>query len=117
MQRCRFCDHQSPGGVERCTSCGGPLPLEKSDAPGNADEEAARAPADEFAAQVLDLMKRGRKVDAIRLYRQQRQVGLKEAKDAVEALAAEHGVSPQGRGCTAMLLIFAIAAMLLSAAG
>ena len=38
-------------------------------------------------ATVAELMAAGRKIDAIKLYRAQHGVGLKEAKDAVEALA------------------------------
>lgn len=37
-------------------------------------------------AEILDLMRRGQKIQAIKLYRERTGVGLKEAKDAVEAL-------------------------------
>ena len=43
---------------------------------------------------ILDLMQRGRKIEAIKLYREEHGVGLREAKEAVEALADGHAVSP-----------------------
>ena len=39
------------------------------------------------AQSVEDLIAGGRKIDAIKLYRRQHGVGLREAKDAVEAIA------------------------------
>ena len=39
-------------------------------------------------ATLLELMRDGKKIEAIKLYRERHGVGLKEAKDAVEALAA-----------------------------
>lgn len=112
MATCRFCDHQNPPDAERCANCGGPLPIE-SQAPFSAaqesPEEIASPSADPLDSHVLQLMRAGRKIDAIKLYREQRRVGLKEAKDAVEALAREHGV-PQSRvGCTGMLLMLVLA--------
>jgi len=55
--------------------------------------------------QVLALMQVQKKIWAIKLYREQTGVGLKEAKDAVEALAAKHGISPKGAGCAGMVLL------------
>jgi ribosomal protein L7/L12 len=43
-------------------------------------------------ATVVELMQAGRKIDAIKLYREQNHVGLKEAKEAVEAL--DRGEAP-----------------------
>lgn len=54
--------------------------------------------------QILQLLSAGKKIQAIKIYRQQTNVGLKEAKDAVEALAAQHGIVPaQGSGCFTVL--------------
>jgi len=41
---------------------------------------------------VLQELEQGRKIQAIKLYRQQTGVGLKEAKDAVEELARQRGL-------------------------
>ena len=43
--------------------------------------------------QYLDLIEEGKKIQAIKLYREQTGVGLKEAKDAVDAMALKYGVS------------------------
>jgi len=45
------------------------------------------ATLDGATATVEELMAAGRKIDAIKRYREQHAVGLKEAKEAVEALA------------------------------
>ena len=54
----------------------------------------------------------GRKIQAIKLYREQVSVGLAEAKDAVEKLEAELRASsperftaPLGKGCFAVLVL------------
>lgn len=54
--------------------------------------------------QLLALLQGGKKIEAIRLYREQTDVGLKEAKDAVESLAGKHGIAAKGAGCAGMLL-------------
>lgn len=54
--------------------------------------------------QVLALMRSQRKIEAIKLYRQQTGTGLKASKDAVESLAAKYGISPKA-GCGGMVLL------------
>jgi hypothetical protein len=50
-----------------------------------------------------------KKIEAIKLYRQQTGAGLKEAKDAVEALAAKHGIiAAKGAGCAGMVLLMVV---------
>jgi hypothetical protein len=73
---------------------------------------------DEQARLVKEALFAGRKIEAIRLYRLQTGLGLKEAKDAVEALEKElRAASPElfsktaGSGCFgAILLIPSLAA-------
>jgi ribosomal protein L7/L12 len=51
--------------------------------------EATQAPAPGEApgqAEIFDLLSRGQKIQAIKLYRQRTGAGLKDAKDAVEAM-------------------------------
>jgi ribosomal protein L7/L12 len=43
------------------------------------------------SADIMDLIRRGRKIEAIKLYREQTGVGLKEAKDAVEQIERSTG--------------------------
>jgi hypothetical protein len=55
---------------------------------------------------ILSLLKQGRKIGAIRLYREKTGVGLKEAKDFIEALAADQGVAASSRsGCLGVVLL------------
>ncbi len=71
--------------------------------------EAGRQPAapasPEEDADVLALMQDGKKIGAIKVYRERYGVGLKEAKDAVEALARQHGIAAQGSGCAGVVLL------------
>ena len=66
-------------------------------------------PASSDDDEILGLLRAGNKIAAIKLRRERTGVGLKEAKEAVEALGAAHGISsPQGVGCgaaTTMLLL------------
>jgi len=59
--------------------------------------EASESPSSDFASEfpsripdgVLEPLMRGNKIEAIRVYREATGVGLKEAKDAVEAIEAD----------------------------
>jgi ribosomal protein L7/L12 len=67
---------------------------------------SAKAAAPATEQQVLELLAAGKKIAAIKLYREQMHVGLKAAKDAVEALAAKNGIMPPPRsGCSAVLAL------------
>ena len=74
----------------------------------------------ELPADVIDAMKRGQKIEAIRLLREQTELGLAEAKQAVEAheaanpaprqSAAPGAVSGSG-GAVWLILVLVIAAV------
>ena len=111
MPKCRVCDHNNPVGIDRCQKCGTWIKQEvpsklvgQGQESGPASEEPDPDP-DSLEYQVLALMQGQKKIEAIKLYRQQTGVGLKEAKDAVEALAAKYGISPKGAGCAGMVLL------------
>lgn len=53
---------------------------------------SAQAPATSPNAEIADLLRRGKKIEAVKVYRAAYGTGLKEALDAVEAIAA--GKSP-----------------------
>src|SRR5262245_20800607 len=56
--------------------------------------------------EVIALVANGAKIQAIRLYRERTGAGLKEAKDAVEAMAAKHGiVAPGGLGIGSLVVV------------
>lgn len=74
------------------------------------DQEAVGADsqvaADALEEQILELLVAGKKIAAIKLYRERTGSGLKDSKDAVEALAARHGiVAPARSGCVGVLAL------------
>jgi hypothetical protein len=54
-------------------------------------------------------MEGGKKIEAVKRYRQQTGCDLKNAKDAVEALAAKHGIVSKGAGCAGVFLMMVLA--------
>jgi ribosomal protein L7/L12 len=58
-----------------------------------------------FEGDVLRLLSAGEKIQAIKLYRQQMGGGLKEAKQAVEALGERNGLLVRGSGCLGVMLM------------
>jgi large subunit ribosomal protein L7/L12 len=144
--RCVSCQCENPPGVDRCQGCGAHLPevgddlesrvfslmaqgqkigaiklyrettglgLKEAKEAVEAIERGARPPSAEVEPGDLDdevasLVQQGRKIEAIRVYRKRTGVGLKEAKDAVEDLAARRGIVAQGgTGCLGAVLIVA----------
>jgi ribosomal protein L7/L12 len=73
---------------------------------------AATTAGDEFDNRILELVRTGRKIEAIKEYRQRTGAGLKEAKDAVEALAARHGILAKSAGCAGVLLVLLLSGVL-----
>jgi ribosomal protein L7/L12 len=83
MPRCSFCKQDGPIGVRLCPNCGAILP-----------ESIGSAQAlEDWKKQVCALLANDQKITAIKLYRERTGVGLKEAKDAVEAI--QWGEQPQ----------------------
>lgn len=56
-------------------------------------------------SEILSLLEQARKIEAIKLYRERTGAGLKEAKVAVEALAADRHVAPSRSGCLGLVLL------------
>jgi len=113
MPKCRICDHNNPAGIDRCQNCGTwieqavpSVSASQGQESGPASDEPAPDP-NCLEGQVLSLMHGQEKIKAIKLYREQTGAGLKQAKDAVEALAAKHGIS-QGKGCAGMVLLMVV---------
>jgi ribosomal protein L7/L12 len=77
MPRCTFCDHNNPPGTHNCQNCGADFLSPSGPTSG---------PQDDLERQVRYLLAEGRKIEAIKLYREQTGMGLKGAKDAVEAI-------------------------------
>ncbi len=65
------------------------------------------ASSSDLDQEVVSLLEQGKKIQAVKLYRERTGVGLKEAKDAVDAVAAErHILTPSGSGCLGIVLFF-----------
>ncbi len=62
---------------------------------------ASSAPIDrDFEKEVISLLEQGQKIGAIKLFRERTGAGLRESKEAVEALAERRGIIiSQGTGC------------------
>jgi ribosomal protein L7/L12 len=82
MVHCMFCDHDNPPGLRRCRNCGADLP----------ETTAPLMPIDDdLESRVRSLMDEGQKIEAIKLYRERTGAGLKDSKDAVEAIGRGQG--------------------------
>jgi ribosomal protein L7/L12 len=88
MARCPFCDHKNPPGATHCASCCAELPSEL-----DAEIDPTAAQQSPFEGLAV-LLASGQKIRAIELYRQRTGVGLKQAKDAVEAYERGKSVPP-----------------------
>jgi len=148
MTRCTFCDHNNPADATRCTNCGAEVPgsleaghesladtlsaliqtgqkieaikqyrertqsgLKEAKDAVEALERGEQLPTPKailttINQDVVSLVREGKKIAAIKLYRDKTGVGLAEAKAAVEALAAEHGVQARGSGCASVAVSF-----------
>tara|TARA_R110002096_G_scaffold285473_1_gene479273 strand:- start:655 stop:912 length:258 start_codon:yes stop_codon:yes gene_type:complete len=75
--------------------------------------------SEEVLAQLIQLLESGQKIQAIKIYRETTGVGLKEAKEAVEALGVSafgekySKMKTSGSGCcTAIVLLLVLGAVL-----
>jgi ribosomal protein L7/L12 len=98
MPICPFCSETNPAEAEVCQKCGNAIPREAS----------AEGEPDESEKELVNLLADGKKIEAIKIYRQRTGVGLKEAKDAVEALGAKYGIASKGVGCAGTVLILSL---------
>jgi len=77
--------------------------------------------SDEQLSAIKDALFQGRKIEAIKLYREATHVGLAEAKDAVEKLELElrkvspgkFSTTPSGKGCLGVLVVMCATTVLL----
>lgn len=68
------------------------------------------APSD-LEEQVVQLLQQGRKIQAVKAYRERMGVDLHAAKEAVEAIARHRGIAEaSGSGCLGVVLLLAVAA-------
>ncbi|MBN2475821.1 MAG: ribosomal protein L7/L12 [Pirellulales bacterium] len=113
MSKCPFCGRENAVGVELCKGCGAKLvdhggPLASAEPFSDQDAGQSAPEPDSLEEQVLAELQAGKKISAIKFYREQTGVGLKEAKDAVEALARTRGIASERSGCAGALLLLVL---------
>ena len=60
----------------------------------------------QVTSEIVTLLSHGEKIKAIKLYREQFRVGLKEAKDAIDCIGEQKGIpSSSGYGCLGVVLL------------
>jgi hypothetical protein len=114
MTKCPFCDHRNPENATECEACKAPLkkdiPTNVAPAQGSQENEEVNAPEPgSLEDEILSLLKGRKKIEAIKLYREKTNSGLKKAKDFVEALAVKYHVPPSSDGCAGMVLLMVVA--------
>lgn len=118
MRRCPFCYTRNAASATAYSDCGAELtsPEDRASRPVAGvpalEEEIAQVEApelDAFEMEMVNLLKEGRKIEAIKRYRKQTGADLKSAKVAVEQFAAKQGLPGSQSGCgTASALLLAV---------
>ena len=102
--RCKSCGaglHYTPGASSiTCPHCGTEYAIELAD-----DEPSAIA----YDAEVLDLLRKGKRLQAIKYLRSRTGLGLKEAKNYVDALARRENITVSAGASQAGCVVVAVA--------
>jgi len=73
---------------------------------GSSFPESTQPDDSDLTSQVISLLGRGEKIEALKLYRDRFGVGLKEAKEAVERIGEQNGIpASSGNGCLGIVLL------------
>lgn len=105
MTRCPTCSFENDELRDTCGACGAELGA--SSLSKTAVAEMYPAPGSAKEQEILRLLRGQQKIMAIRVHREATGLGLKESKEAVEALARRHGLSnvaPTGTGTLVLAL-------------
>jgi len=87
MIRCQFCRRDNPAANAECEHCGAVLSMP-------AGSVTARP---ELEKQIQNLLEQGKKIEVIKRFREKTGAGIKEARDAVEAIEMGRPLSPPAR--------------------
>jgi hypothetical protein len=117
MAKCPFCNHFNRTDATQCEECRAPLQMAAAgDSDSTPPAPAAASEPGSLEAEVLALMQGQQKIKAIKLYRKRTGVGLKEAKDFVEALAVKHCIAPSAGGCAGIVFLMLVSGAVVAAA-
>ena len=73
---------------------------------GGSFTEPVQSDDPQVTSEIVTLLSHGEKIKAIKLYREQFRVGLKEAKEAVDYIGEQNGIpSSSGYGCLGVVLL------------
>ena len=91
----------------RCPACHQPVPPFTTACPycGEACAQPAGSDMEQFERELTQLVADGRKLEAIKQYRERTGCGLRDSKEAVEQLAVRQGVITKSSGCASVLLL------------
>ncbi|REJ73044.1 MAG: hypothetical protein DWQ34_01115 [Planctomycetota bacterium] len=113
MHRCSHCDHFNPEDATQCERCGAPLDVA---AARQLDDTASPegGPVDPFVREILATAATRGKIAAIKQYREATGSGLKDAKEAVEAMMREHRIvaNTGGAGCAGVVAAVVVLSVL-----
>jgi ribosomal protein L7/L12 len=104
MLRCEHCDHFNLTDAKNCERCGAPL---QAAVPEESPQALSAPGASGLEAHVLQIARTQGKIPAIKHYREATGAGLKEAKEAVEAIMLQHGVQVAKSGCASSVMLLA----------
>ena len=117
MPICPKCGQPNAEGQPICRECGADLPRQSPESP---QAEADRLPPEDVQAnsletelsptdqEILRLLREGKKIAAIKVYRAATDADLRDSKEAVEAMAVQHGVESKATGCAGVVLLGAL---------
>lgn len=90
---CNHCGRENDDDARFCQGCGAEM------------NEALSTSQGRIEAEVINLLEREGKIAAIKYYREQTGLGLKESKDVVDRIAQVNNIKAVGSGCLSVLAI------------
>ena len=75
--------------------------------PARATNDKSSAADDALVAEIVPMLQRGEKIEAVKRYRDHHQMSLRDALTAVERIAAQHDIPFERSGC-ASAVVFAL---------
>ncbi|MEX0702154.1 MAG: membrane dipeptidase [Planctomycetales bacterium] len=117
--QCLHCGHDNPADAARCVACGADLVEDDRVLPGETadatDDDGATPEERAIAREIASLLKEGKKVEAVKRYREATGSDLVDAVEAIDRIQERHGI--QSKGCIGGVLLMTLALSLPGIAG